>query len=55
LTLLLQDYGVGRTAKTVPAQWGGSYQVNAQVVSWQFSICFVIVLLSGKIDAPIKF
>lgn len=44
----------GRRVKTVPAQWGGSYQVKAQVVSWQFSICFVVVLFSGKIDAPIK-
>lgn len=44
----------GRRVKTVPAQWGGSYQVKAQVVSWQFSICFVLVLFSGKIDAPIK-
>lgn len=44
----------GRGVKTVPAQWGGSYQVKAQVVSWQFSICFVVVLFSGKIDAPIK-
>lgn len=44
----------GRRVKTVPAQWGGSYQVKAQVVSWQFSICFVVVLFGGKIDAPIK-